>query len=1187
MTKVKFDHDIEGFVRLFYRKPGTAAARGGLIVTTVLVVSLILPVFGSSQVGPSSRPDTQAQMDPVAAPPLVEQQIDLVGVDPSIVAQSQSALSASLNGDLDHLAEVEFLPLAPTKPEPHTEQVDQFTNLKPVVAARNANTKPFTLVGITSVEPFAEGTRVLVRVEEESGWSSWTPLEISIDQPDGEEARNILYGTEPLLTNSSTGVEVRIDTPGGVEVSQPSMVLLDSPTIKSDSSIPEPDLDGADSGPISTVAASTISAPMPVIITRSAWGADESLRRSGPKFAPTIKAAFIHHTASKSNYLPEEAPAQMRNLYTYFTKGLKYSDMAYNFIVDRFGRLYEGRGGGMDQAVVGGHTAGFNGQTFAVSALGNFQKFKPNDPEIAAMVDSVSSLLAWKLSMNHRDPNGQTTLVSDSSAGTSQYTPGQAATALVVSGHGDIGSTSCPGKYLHAQLPAIRAAAGAKMGASMINPIAMPANWGAAEPVRITAATNAPLQWNLSIRSQCGDVVRSLAGGQGELGQLGIDWDKNNDAGAPVPPGTYTVTMNSTGNGETLYSWVGQARVLATQESPVDPCAPPENFSLAGSGYGHGVGLSQWGARAMANAGMDATSIVSYYYQGTQVTPVQDDMEIFVNVEYQKTRVDMQSEALDASGGALEVSVGGVVTQGSPADIFQFRRSSRQVEVVKITGGVSTVVGIGSSATARPVGATLVHVTNKAGGLSKPGSRFRYGYIEVTPVTVSGTVKLNAVNRLRLHDEYLYGVAEVSNSWPDAALQAQVLAARTYALSKIDAGLRKNCNCHLDDGYGPFSDQAFAGWSKQASAQGERWVNAVNATAVSPSAGLAILKDGKAIKAFYSSSNGGASQAVADAWGGEGLTYAVSVPDPYSVDPSNPDASWTKVITQAEAAQAFGVTGVWQLAVTDRFASGAVKILAATLADGSVVTKTGNEMRSLLGLKSNYVTAIDGGAGVPVAQPGVPAAAVPAVVAPPSERSVVLLTAAKADQPAGKAMKVKAKVTPTKKGLRVWLQQRVGDQWKTLAKKKTKAKGKVTFRIKDPWPPASTQIYRVVSTKKKVVVGASAELAIGVVSSVKSRAIALISPATVSKSGGKRFVIKAKMRPGKKGLKVWRQVLVSGDPQTGEWRTVGKTKTKAKGKIVFKVKKAKPVGATYMYRLVVVDNRQAAGVSPIITVTVT
>jgi len=1175
---------------LLNAKSGAPALRGVLVLCAVLSASLIVPVLGSNQVG---SPSTYAADDPaqtfegLSAPPLIEQHIVLSGLDPAIIAASQSALQASFREESDAEHAVDLLPLAPTLDQHQRTRVDQVTDLEPVLATRNTNTKPFTLVGITSAQPFAEGARVLVRVQEELGWSSWTPLDISIDQPDGVEAENILFGTQPLMTDSATGIDVRIDTPDGVEVFEPAMVLLDSPMIKSDAAIPEPDLDSTYSGPISSVAASTISAPMPVIISRSEWGADENLRRSGPKFAPTIKAAIIHHTASKSNYTPEEAPSQMRNLYTYFTKGLKYSDMAYNFMVDRFGRLYEGRGGGMDKAVVGGHTAGFNDQTFAISALGNFQTFNPSDAEMVAIVDSVSSLLAWKLSMNHRDPNGQTTLVSDSDAGTSNYKPGVTATALVVGGHGDIGSTSCPGKFLEAQLPTIRAATGAKMGASMINPAAAPATWGQAQPVRIAAITNAPLQWNMSIRSQCGDVVRSLSGGQGEPGALGIDWDKNNDAGQPVPPGTYTVTMNSTGNGEALYPWVGQARVLASADSPPDPCAPPASFALTGSGFGHGVGLSQWGARAMAKAGMDATSIVTYYYQGTQVSSVQDDMEISANVEFQKTRVDMQSQALDPSGGALEVSVGGLVTQGTPADIFQFQPSGGQVQVVKISGGTTSVIGVGPSATARPLGATLVHVTNKARPLSQPGSRFRYGYIEVTPITAGGSVKLNAVNRLRLHDEYLYGVSEVPSSWPNAALQAQVLAARTYALSKIDAGLRKSCSCHLDDGFGPFSDQAFTGWTKQSSAQGERWVAAVNATHTSPTTGLAILKDGKAIKAFYSSSNGGASQAVSEVWGGEKFPYLISMPDPYSLDPSNPDASWTKVITQAQSAQAFGVAGVWQLAVIERTTAGAVRTLAATLSDGSVVTKTGNEMRSLFGLKSNFVTAIDGNAGIPVAPPVAPGVIAPAVPVPASERSVALLTAPKVDQPAGKPFAIKAKVDPAQKGLRVWLQQRAGEEWTTIVKKKTKVKGKVTFTVKDPWPPSTTQTYRVVTTKKDVIVGASAELAIGVVPSVKQRTVALISSVTVSKKDGKSFVIKAKMRPGKIGLTVWRQVLVSGDPQTGEWRTVGKTKTRAGGKIAFTVKKATPAGTTYQYRLVVVANRQAAGVSPVITVSVT
>ena len=156
---------------------------------------------------------------------------------------------------------------------------------------------------------------------------------------------------------------------------------------------------------------------MPPIISRAMWGADESRRSGKTKYSGTIKAAFIHHTVSTNNYTPEEAAKQVRNLYQWFTRGLRYNDMAYNFLIDRYGRLYEGRGGGMDRAVIGGHTAGFNDDTFAVSAIGDFRTFRPSPTDQAAINESLASLLAWKLSMSQRDPNGTTILTSDSRRG--------------------------------------------------------------------------------------------------------------------------------------------------------------------------------------------------------------------------------------------------------------------------------------------------------------------------------------------------------------------------------------------------------------------------------------------------------------------------------------------------------------------------------------------------------------------------------------------------------------------------------------------------------------------------------------------------------------------------------------------------------------------------------------------------
>ena len=137
---------------------------------------------------------------------------------------------------------------------------------------------------------------------------------------------------------------------------------------------------------------------MPPIITRAQWGADESKRNRGPIY-PTRSVGFVHHTVSSSTYSESQAAAQMRNLYAWYTEGLKYSDMAHNFLVDRFGPAApEGRGGGMSRPVVGGHR-GLNNDSFAVSAMGNFDEFNPADPQMSAIKESIAELMAWKLGL--------------------------------------------------------------------------------------------------------------------------------------------------------------------------------------------------------------------------------------------------------------------------------------------------------------------------------------------------------------------------------------------------------------------------------------------------------------------------------------------------------------------------------------------------------------------------------------------------------------------------------------------------------------------------------------------------------------------------------------------------------------------------------------------------------------------
>ena len=1151
-----------------------------VLVPALVAGGLALPVLGSL---PGER--TVLERDPVDGTVTA---LPISGVDPVVVEEASAAM-ASWNTLVDsvHVGDLGLGGEAKMTFADQSHGEDDHQQLKPAIAAQAESVDEFTLVGVTADQPFDPATRVLVRVREGDVWSAWEPLTINNHGLDDSspEVAGIRYGTSPLLTETADGIQLRIDTPGGLEPEGTEIMLVDNPVTDEDALLPDPP-DPSKVAPVSVAHAST-AAGMPQIITRAEWGANERWRRGAPRYSSTIKAAVIHHTASRNNnYSPEQAAQQVRNLYSWFTRGLRYSDMGYNFLIDRFGRLYEGRAGGMDRPVIGGHTAGFNDQTFSVSAIGNFNRANSPAADMGAIVDSIASLTAWKLAMHHRDPNGRIPLVSDSASGTSRFQPGQTANALVVGGHGDIGATSCPGRHLSAQIPAVRAATAAKMGPAMFNPVANPATW-AQGPMSITAAVNAPMNWSVTITNRCGNVVRTLGGQHGEPGIMQIDWDQRDDAGNQVPPGIYTVSMNVASGELPLYPWVGTTSVAPTDAAPPDPCgetvalnvnaapqAPatnviPESFTLTGAGFGHGVGMSQYGALAKAREGFDATAIVTHYYQGTSVSPVQDDMALRVNVQHRKKHVWVRGEAVEGDG-TVQANLNGTVVTAAPGESFEFTGAQDAVRAVKVAGGSRQ--NLGSFPRVSLTWSGLAHVVNKGQGFGSTGNRYRYGSIEVSPTGTSANTQLNAVNVLRLRDEYLYGISEVSSSWPEAALQAQVLAARTYALSAFEAGIRRACDCHVDDGRGPFTDQMFTGWSKQSGPQGNRWVNAVNATHTSPSTGLAILFDGKPIRAFYSSSNGGATQASADQWGGD-LPYVRSVPDPWSLSDVNPNRSWSVTIDQAAMGRAFGASDVANVQVVARDPSGVARTVQATLADGRTVTRTGNQLRSALRLRSAFINEVAAGAGVPASTPQAPTVAL--------ERQVAMRTPADRQVKARSSFPIRATVTPRQQGLRVWFQRKENDEWVTIKRARTKKNGTVAHRVRQAWPPGTTQEYRVVVVRKQQPIGIGETTRVQVIPSVKPRTVRLLTPQSIDVAAGKPITIRARVTPQRAGLTVWRQALVDG-----EWQTVQRSKTNKKGRVSFRINRAAPAGANYTYRLVAVEDQQAAGASPDITVNV-
>ncbi|MEU5637160.1 peptidoglycan recognition protein [Streptomyces rishiriensis] len=197
--------------------------------------------------------------------------------------------------------------------------------------------------------------------------------------------------------------------------------------------------------------------PRPTIVTRRGWGADESLRESGFRYTTTVKAAFVHHTASGNSYTCAQAPSVIRGIYRYHVKSMGWRDIGYNFLVDRCGKIYEGRAGGVAKPVLGAHTLGFNTNSMGIAVLGTFGSAKPN----AATVDAVARLTAWKLGLFGANPQGKTYLTS---AGGNLYAKGKSVRLNVISGHRDGFATECPGKQLYGKLGSARSTAARYQG---------------------------------------------------------------------------------------------------------------------------------------------------------------------------------------------------------------------------------------------------------------------------------------------------------------------------------------------------------------------------------------------------------------------------------------------------------------------------------------------------------------------------------------------------------------------------------------------------------------------------------------------------------------------------------------------------------------------------------------------------
>jgi SpoIID/LytB domain protein len=369
---------------------------------------------------------------------------------------------------------------------------------------------------------------------------------------------------------------------------------------------------------------------------------------------------------------------------------------------------------------------------------------------------------------------------------------------------------------------------------------------------------------------------------------------------------------------------------------PAQAVDVPATFNFTGAGYGHGVGMSQIGAKARAVAGESATAILKYYFKDVEVLPVVDTATIRVNIGHALKSVSFTTTS---TGTSLQLSSG---------DQTIATIANKKKLAINISSDGKTIQGYNTSLlTVRWSGGSTPVVSVSKAGVTE---RFRYGYIQIK--VVKGA--LEVTTSLALRDEYLLGISEVSSSWPAAMLEAQTIASRSYALSKMGS-IKATCDCHL---YSHIADQNFVGFAKEAEGKwGKIWREAVLRTVVDTSTGLAILHRGKPIQAYFFSSSGGATQTTADAWGGF-TGYTQSVSDSASVDVQlNPRfAAWSASASQQLVAAAFALPNVATLEVMSRNSAGAVTWIKGTSTDGVSQVIRGDTFRSRAKLPSPWFT---------------------------------------------------------------------------------------------------------------------------------------------------------------------------------------------------------------------------------------
>ncbi len=311
--------------------------------------------------------------------------------------------------------------------DPVPEQAEKLTTAPKIQAAAPSGprtvaelaptkVKPFSMVGVTWRSGVPNDAAVEVRWRQDGNWSQWSALENDVQNTWTEGGRP---GTEAEWVDHADAVAVR--------------VRADEPSVPRDLRVAT-----VDPGSYSGTTAVAASVGQPPIILRSSWGAKGNSGCDSPIYGATTRGAVIHHTAGSNSYTKSDSASIVRATQAYHMNSRGWCDIGYNFLIDKYGQIFEGRAGGIDKPVRAAHSGNgpVNEETMGVSLMGTFTSVEPS----SAMKSAATDLVAWRFSRYGIPAKGTYSLGGK--------------TLNRIAGHRNVVSTECPGTKAYAWLSA-------------------------------------------------------------------------------------------------------------------------------------------------------------------------------------------------------------------------------------------------------------------------------------------------------------------------------------------------------------------------------------------------------------------------------------------------------------------------------------------------------------------------------------------------------------------------------------------------------------------------------------------------------------------------------------------------------------------------------------------------------------